>query len=461
MRIRAYHIAFLLSLLVSGCTGLKHITPDDPLFMGNIYEVSDETREVKYLISDINASLILQPNDKMLWMRPSLARYNMLSDSGRLKKFWKKKIAPPVKLSAVNPERTAQAIENRLFHDGYFYNSVEIDTTAAGKKKRKFIYKVTLNNPYVFGKVEFPDTQDSLSIMINGMKSDSKIIEGKIYTLDVLKEERKRIDAKLKDMGYLHFNQDYISFIADSVTTDHVVNIRVFVRQDIRPESRIAYSIGKIYVHDEYDVASLDHDTLNYDPYYLITADSTIQFSALKRGLFITPFEHYSHSKHIETVRYLNNLPILRSASASFVPGSETDQLDAIISVSKRKQFAYTAEFNAIFRSTNYFGPGVILSYSNRNARKNAELLKINLTGRFEVQVSDGVVNPAYELGIEAAYTIPRFIPSGIAKSTQTMLPSTTVSVGYNLFNRQQQFPWVTTYLTDWTYIGSIPCIWI
>ena len=85
----------------------------------------------------------------------------MLSDSGRVKKFWKKKIAPPVKLSDVNPERTAQAIENRLFHDGYFYNSVEIDTTKAGKKTRKFIYKVTLSTPYVFGNIEFPDAHDS------------------------------------------------------------------------------------------------------------------------------------------------------------------------------------------------------------------------------------------------------------------------------------------------------------
>ena len=166
-----------------------------------------------------------------------------------------------------------------------------------------------------------------------------------------------------------------------------MVNIRVFVKKDIRPESRIAYRVGKIYLHDEYDVANQDHDTLNYDPYYLITADSAIHFSALKRGLFIQPNELYSHSSRIQTVRYLNNLPIIRSASVSFVPGEEADQLNAIISLSKRKQFAYTAEFNTIFRSTNYFGPGVILSYSNRNSWKNAERLKINLTGRFEMQI--------------------------------------------------------------------------
>jgi hypothetical protein len=220
------------------------------------------------------------------------------------------------------------------------------------------------------------------------------------------------------------------------VSDDHVVNIRMFIKPEIPPESKIAYTIANIYVNDNFDIANQDHDTIDFAPFYHITVDSSVKFEALKRGIFIEPKELYSRSKRIQTIRYLNNLAIIQSASVSFVPGKETGTLDAIIYIAKRKQFAYSAEFNAIFRSTNYFGPGIILGHTNRNNRHSAEQLKINLTGRFELQIADGVVNPAYELGLVFDYTLPRFIPTGLNKYGRMKLPSTTISAGYNLFHR-------------------------
>jgi len=110
--------------------------------------------------------------------------------------------------------------------------------------------------------------------------------------------------------------------------------------------------------------------------------------------------------------------------------------LDAHLYLTKRKQYAYTAEFNTIFRSTNYFGPGIIFSFTNRNVRQLAEQLKINLRGRFEMQIADGQVNPAYELGLDLNYTIPRLRPSFLGALGKNSIPRTTISTGYNLFNR-------------------------
>jgi len=63
-------------------------------------------------------------------------------------------------------------------------------------------------------------------------------------------------------------------------------------------------------------------------------------------------------------------------------------------------------------------------------------MLKINLRGRFEVQISNGAVNPAYELGLEMNYTFPRFYPTFLFNVAKKSLPKTNISVGYNLFNR-------------------------
>jgi outer membrane protein assembly factor BamA len=138
----------------------------------------------------------------------------------------------------------------------------------------------------------------------------------------------------------------------------------------------------------------------------------------------------------MHTIRYMNGLPIVRNANIRFSRYADTDELDMMLYLSQRKRFAYSAEANAIFRSTNYFGPGVLFSYTDRNLKKGSEMLKVNLRGRFEVQLVDGEINPAYELGLEFNYQLPRFYPSFLANMGKASLPKTNISWGYNLFNR-------------------------
>jgi hypothetical protein len=63
-------------------------------------------------------------------------------------------------------------------------------------------------------------------------------------------------------------------------------------------------------------------------------------------------------------------------------------------------------------------------------------MLKFNLRGRVEVQIVDGKVNPAYEMGLDISYTLPRFYPLFLFNSGKKSLPKTTITTGYNLFNR-------------------------
>ncbi len=76
-----------------------------------------------------------EPSNKFLWMRPALARNNMLSEKAKKKKFWKTKISDPVLLSQTKPGQVSAAIQNRVFHNGYFHNTVEFDTLRVGNRK--------------------------------------------------------------------------------------------------------------------------------------------------------------------------------------------------------------------------------------------------------------------------------------------------------------------------------------
>ncbi len=434
--IRSYQIALIPVLVLFGCTGLKHISSNDPLFVDHEIKYIGKNAPEQKSLPEFNNVLLPKPNGKFLWMRPAVARNNMLSDSAKTKKFWKKKISEPVNLSLVKPNQIVRAISNRMFHSGYFQNSVDFDTVRIGKKKAKYQYNITLKEPYRLQDIVFPSSGDPLNQAISQAEKNSLLRSGDIYSLKTIKDERIRINRYLEEMGFVYFNPEFIIFQADSTTDKNKINIELSVKPDTPPESLKPYTIGKIFVHDDHDLENYSPDTLDYSPYYLITRNNRIKFNTLKKGLFLEPGQLYSRNSHIQTIRYLSSLPIIRYASIKFSEGEEPDQLNTFLYLTQRKRNAYSAEVNAIFRSTNYFGPGLIFSYTDRNARGGAEKLKIDLTGRYEVQISQGVVNPAYELGLQLNYTLPKLYPSFLEKYQKFGFPRTQITAGYNLFNR-------------------------
>jgi len=431
------HKLFLIFVLaLTGCTGMKNISSDDPLYIGHEVKFATKGDQNKKLTPILKGVLKPDPNNKFLWMRPALARNNMLSDKAKKKKFWKKKITDPILISQTNPVQVAAAIQNRIFHHGYFQNTVAYDTVRAGQRKATYTYTITLREPYRFESIGFPKPTHDLNQKISSYQPESFLKKGDIYTLDAVKNERIRIDRNLKESGYIFFNPEFISVKADSVTGEHQVRAEVTVKPETPPESKIPYTIRKVFIHDDHALDNTLADTLQFGHYYLISQHKALRFEALQQGIFLKPGELYSSSNYMHTIRYMNELPIIRNANIKFSPHEKTDSLDVILYLSQRKRYAYTAEVNAIARSTNYFGPGMIFSYTDRNRKKGSEMMKVNLRGRYEVQIVDGEVNPAYELGLELNYRLPKFYPLFLFDTGKKSLPKTNIAVGYNLFNR-------------------------
>ena len=434
-RISFWLIALVL-LVMAGCTGMKHVTKEDPLYTG--YEINfAEKKEGNKKLARIAQGVVKPaPNAKLLWMRPAVSRNNMLSEKAKKKKFWKSKIAEPVLLSQTQPVQVAAAMQNRMFHNGYFQSIVTYDTLLINDRKAKYAYTITLYEPYRFERILFPQGTDDLSKKMAATQTESLLKPGDIYELETAKNERARIDRQLKEEGYIYFNPDFITVRADTVTGDHQIRAVVSVKPETPPESRRSYTIRKVYIHDDYALDNGLTDTLQFGDYYLVSQHKALRFDALQQGIFLKPGERFAQSNYMNTIRYMNGLPIVRNANIRFARYANTDELDMMLYLSQRKRFAYSAEANAIFRSTNYFGPGVLFSYTDRNLKKGSEMLKVNLRGRFEVQLVDGEINPAYELGLEVNYQLPRFYPAFLANVGKASLPKTNISWGYNLFNR-------------------------
>ncbi len=431
------YIAFLgFGLVMTGCTGMKGITSADPLYIGHKVVMTGAHEDKDKLIQVVNGLARPEPNNTLIWMRPAVARYHMLSDSARTRKFWKNKVSGPVLLSQVSPELVVNAIRDRMFHNGYFNNQVGFDTISVGKRKVKYSYNILLREPYRIESVAFPKAESELGKSIVALESNTLLQVGDIYTLDAVKQERMRIDKELKEVGYIFFSPDFLLLRTDSVSGNHQINAALTINEFTPPESSIPFTIRNIYIHDDHILDDLKVDTLRQDSYYLISANMELKFQSLLQGMFCKPGELYARSNYLHTLRYYNDLPLIQSANMKFVPSVDSGDLDLLLYLSHRKRFAYSAEFNTVFQSTNYFGPGVVLSFTDRNANHGAELLKINLRGSGQMQLVDRDVNFAYQLGIGIEYTLPRFFPRMFVHSVEKSLPKTTLSAGYNLFNR-------------------------
>ena len=124
-----FYCCLVLIIASYGCAGLKNISSEDPLFIGNDFKLIDGGKKARRSIREASNYIQPVPNDQLLWMRPALARNNMLSDSAKRKKFWKNKVAEPVQLSQTRPHQASESLQNRFFHEGFFGNSITFEVS--------------------------------------------------------------------------------------------------------------------------------------------------------------------------------------------------------------------------------------------------------------------------------------------------------------------------------------------
>ena len=76
---------------------------------------------------------------------------------------------------------------------------------------------------------------------------------GDPYDLDMIKNERTRIDARLKQRGYFYFNPDYVLALVDSTVGENKVDIRVIVKRSTPVKAKETYRINDVVVYADYE----------------------------------------------------------------------------------------------------------------------------------------------------------------------------------------------------------------
>ena len=258
----------VLSLFfVFGCSNTKYLPEGDLLYTGGSVTVKDsiiKKKERKELENELEDLLRPKPNKQFLGLRPKLWIYNIAGEPKKEKgiRYWlRTKVGEaPVLFSKVDLDYNASVLRNFAENRGYFKTSVSADSTVRNKRATAE-YTVMPKKQYKIKSVTFPDDSLAMSRTIGRSSRRSLLKVGKPYDLDVIKSERERIDARLKEKGYYYFNPDYILAQVDSSKGDHEVKIKLVIKDDTPPKALTAYKINKIVVYPNF---SISKDSVKY-----------------------------------------------------------------------------------------------------------------------------------------------------------------------------------------------------
>src|SRR5690606_31601545 len=131
---------------------------------------------------------------------------------------------PPVLLRDVNRPYNEDLLRNRLENIGFFNATVTSDTTIKNKKATvTYLAKPYIN--YKIKEVCFELDSTDFGKIIADSKEKSLLQPGSPYNLDVIINERNRIDNELKEQGYYYFNPDHLLVQVDSTIGNEQVNL--------------------------------------------------------------------------------------------------------------------------------------------------------------------------------------------------------------------------------------------
>jgi outer membrane protein insertion porin family len=457
LRCIAHALAILaFSLSIFGCTATKFLKEGESFYGGHEIHFDTQGKRVgrkKILRTELEEYIQPKPNKKFLGMRPSVWFYFIAGTPKKekgLKSFIKNKLGkPPVYFTDATPDRTARTLSGQLKNEGYFQS--EVGFTTKEKKHETIVnYNVLLPRPYRLDTIRYPRPQDSVyAPILRTLRETSLLKERQRFDLERMQAEQSRIEEELENVGFYYFDDRYLIFEADSTTGKRKVNVRLRLEKGISPKAKRIYKINDVNIYSSYEL-SIDSAVQSslvqkVDGYNYIDSAGNFRPSVITRVINFKKGNIFRREDQDFTLHHLMGLGVFKFVNIKFSevhPDSALLNTNIFLTALKKKSIR--AEVQGISKSNNFVGPGLSLTFTNRNFLRGAELFEVKLNTAYEVQISSQTENKplnAFEVGLEASLTVPRFIsPIRIDYSSRKFIPKTVFKAGVNLQNRVGYF---------------------
>ena len=497
---------FLTLVLIISCNAVKRLEPDQNLLVKNeIFSNGDKVKD-----SRIYNRLYQEPNTRILGFPLRLHIYNLArpnidsiltekflvneSKKNKLisilsKKQFEKFLRSRVEFNQwiqrtgeapvlVNEEETKKSV-NRLqswyWNNGWFnvetdYKIIPIEDK---NKRAKIEYYVTPHEPYILDSIKTEISSRALDSLYEVNKSESEISSGIQYNTLDFNDERDRLSQLFRNNGVYNFDQEYISFDADTVDTNHKVNTTLIIknqRNNIGDSiSRVPFKIhkiSKVNIFTDYAYAERNKaltDSARHEGYSLYSFENMrYEPEAISDAIFIKPGTIYKDTDRTRTYNRVNALRVFKYPDIQYtLDPSDSTNTDLITNIFLTPLPKYSLGFDLDVSQSNIqkFGIGFGGSFLIRNIFGGLENLEFS--GRGSIASSTDAAasrdeNRFFditEVGADMKLSLPRiFLPIDTEKVIpKYMSPFTNMSVGFstqrNIGLDKQTFSGILNYI--------------
>lgn len=450
MRNAVTRIYVLITLVLAGaCNNTKYLKGNQQLYTGATVKIeSPETvPNKKALRSELSDLLRPKPNSGILGLKVKLWAYNIAGNpKGKGLRYWLKyKFGePPVLASLSAMEKNRSILQNRLENRGFFGDTVTFDTSVKNRRA-SVTYTATVGKQYTYGKVQFPADSSDLGKAIAQATRRSRLRTGRAYDLDMIKEERVRIDDRLKQKGFYYFSDDYLLAKADSTVGENKVDITMQVKPEMPSQAGKPYRINKVVVYADYDV----QDTVirpsamsKIDGYTIVDRKHQFNPKIFSRTLVFDSGDLYNREAHNLSLNRLTTLGVFKYVKARFleVPNSKQPLLNVNYYLTPTERKSIRFEASALTKSNNANGGELSVNWRHRNLLKGAELFVVTAYAGLEQQISGQGNIATRRVGATVSLSVPRIIAPFRFNTNSGFVPKTKAELGYEIYNRSNQY---------------------
>jgi outer membrane protein insertion porin family len=456
---------FIIScVLLTACSTTKNIPRGDALYKGakvTLHASNITVRQKKVFRDDLEDMARPKPNSTFLGIPFKLMIWNMFSAKkeksffGKLKSKWGQ---PPVLLSQVDLKANTDIMQNYLQNKGFFKATVTGDTVVR-RKKAYSKYDAQAGNQYKIDSVFFPTDSSELSAKIREASKKTLLIKGKPYDLDVIKGERDRVDAYLKEIGYYYFSPDDLLAQVDSSVGSNQVNIKMVIKPATPAVSVEPFKINNVYIYSDYSLNTARTDTAKanvkfFEGYYVIDPKNKFKPKLYRRIMLFDPGDLYSRSDHNKSLNRLINLNVFKFVKNRFERADvDSPKLNVYYYLTPYPAKSIRAEIGANNKSNNMNGSVITFGYHHRNAFRAGEQLDFKVYAGTEASFGGTYQGySTYRAGGEVKLGVPRFLVPFFNPNTRSgYVPRSNFDFAYEALNRHKLYT-MNSFRTDIGY---------
>ncbi len=458
--------AALLSLLFfASCSGLKYIPEGQKLYTGSkvTIEAPNKLRNQSALQTELEGLVRPQPNSSILGMRPKLYFWHLgVGKSKGLGHLLADKLGePPVLLTQAQPANTRGLMVNRLQNRGYFHGGASSEVQVKDNTAQ-VNYTVRPGQQYTIQEIHFPERDTLIDAAIRRTEPATLLKVGDPYDLDVLTNERTRVDQALKNEGYYYFNPTYLLFQVDS-TLNGKVNVFYKIKAETPAKATKPYWLKTISLNTNYILTdTTTRQPVRFQKYLYYPDEQVFKAKAITRAVFLYPDSMFRQHRRDQTLSRLMSLNTFRYVEIKFKPSAAGDsagraRLDSDVLMTQLKKKSLRAEVQLVTKTNGFTGPGLTAQFRNRSAFRGAEQLLVNAVASYEVQTkapagsesrnNSGLIST--EFGINAQLLVPRLIVPHLPFLNPRLVnsdfqPRTTFGLGVRYVTRTGYFSTVS-----------------